>query len=48
GGKDTIDASNQASFVKINLNEGEFSTIGKAFLDYNQNPDAPTLMNSGL
>ncbi|WP_440092655.1 M10 family metallopeptidase [Pseudomonas syringae] len=48
GGKDTIDASNQASFVKINLNEGEFSTIGKAFLDYNDNPDAPTLMNSGL
>jgi serralysin len=48
GGNDTIDASNQASFVKINLNEGEFSTIGKAFLDYNHHPDAPTQMNSGL
>ncbi|EGH42542.1 MULTISPECIES: M10 family metallopeptidase [Pseudomonas] len=48
GGKDTIDASNQEASVKINLNEGEFSTIGKAFLDYNANPDAPTSMNSGL
>ncbi|RMS20752.1 Metalloprotease [Pseudomonas coronafaciens pv. coronafaciens] len=48
GGKDTIDASNQAAFVKINLNEGEFSTIGKAFLDYNHTPDNPTQMNSGL
>ncbi|NUT87288.1 matrixin family metalloprotease, partial [Pseudomonas corrugata] len=33
GGNDTIDASNQAAAVRINLNEGEFSKIGKAFLN---------------
>lgn len=31
GGVDTIDASNQASAVSINLNAGSFSSIGKAF-----------------
>ncbi len=36
GGVDTIDASNQASSVFLNLNEGEFSNIGKTFYDYQQ------------
>lgn len=31
GGVDTIDGSNQASFVSINLTAGSFSSIGKAF-----------------
>ncbi|QKE65572.1 matrixin family metalloprotease [Aquipseudomonas campi] len=31
GGTDTIDGSNQASAVNINLNAGSFSSIGKAF-----------------
>ncbi|TWC24746.1 Ca2+-binding RTX toxin-like protein [Pseudomonas sp. SJZ085] len=35
GGTDTIDASNQAAAVRINLNEGQFSKIGKTFLDSN-------------
>uniref|UniRef100_UPI001BD53B5A M10 family metallopeptidase C-terminal domain-containing protein n=1 Tax=Pseudomonas sp. dw_612 TaxID=2720080 RepID=UPI001BD53B5A len=35
GGSDTIDGSNQLQSVSINLNAGAFSTIGKAFLDYN-------------
>jgi Ca2+-binding RTX toxin-like protein len=43
GGSDTIDASNQLSGVSIDLNPGQFSTIGKAFLDPNGN-----LFNSGL
>jgi Ca2+-binding RTX toxin-like protein len=33
GGNDTIDASNQQAAVRLNLNEGEFSNIGKAFVD---------------
>ncbi|WPN59018.1 M10 family metallopeptidase C-terminal domain-containing protein [Pseudomonas sp. P9_31] len=33
GGNDTIDASNQQAAVRLNLNEGEFSNIGKAFID---------------
>ncbi|WLI13581.1 M10 family metallopeptidase C-terminal domain-containing protein [Pseudomonas sp. FP603] len=33
GGNDTIDASNQLAAVRLNLNEGEFSNIGKAFVD---------------
>ena len=33
GGIDTIDASNQLNAVRIDLNEGAFSQIGKAFLD---------------
>ncbi|URM29884.1 M10 family metallopeptidase C-terminal domain-containing protein [Pseudomonas frederiksbergensis] len=33
GGNDTIDASNQLMAVRLNLNEGEFSNIGKAFVD---------------
>ncbi|PAU58778.1 M10 family metallopeptidase, partial [Pseudomonas sp. PICF141] len=33
GGNDTIDASNQLASVRLNLNEGEFSNIGKAFVD---------------
>ncbi|MCE6980550.1 matrixin family metalloprotease, partial [Pseudomonas frederiksbergensis] len=33
GGNDTIDGSNQLQSVRINLNEGAFSTIGKAFVD---------------
>ena len=36
GGIDTIDASNQANGVFLNLNEGEFSNIGAAFYDYQQ------------
>ncbi|WJN59215.1 M10 family metallopeptidase [Pseudomonas sp. SO81] len=34
GGTDTIDASNQLAAVKINLNEGAYSNIGKTFIDY--------------
>jgi len=33
GGTDTIDASNQLAGVSLNLNEGAFSQIGKAFID---------------
>jgi serralysin len=33
GGNDTIDASNQLAAVNLNLNEGAFSQIGKAFFD---------------
>ncbi|MDU9027737.1 matrixin family metalloprotease [Pseudomonas mediterranea] len=36
GGNDTIDGSNQAEAVRINLNEGQFSKIGQAFLDSDQ------------
>ncbi|MHC8328847.1 calcium-binding protein [Pseudomonas sp. LB1P83] len=43
GGNDSIDASNQLAAVRINLNEGQFSQIGKAFTD--QNGDA---FNEGL
>jgi serralysin len=43
GGNDTIDGSNQLASVRINLNEGQFSQIGKAFTD--QNGDA---FNEGL
>jgi serralysin len=44
GGNDTIDASNQLASVNLNLNEGAFSHIGKAFVDgANQ-----TLINDGL
>jgi serralysin len=35
GGNDTIDGSNQLSAVKINLTEGAYSEIGKAFTDLN-------------
>ncbi|MDC7827074.1 M10 family metallopeptidase, partial [Pseudomonas sp. BLCC-B13] len=34
GGTDTIDASNQLASVRINLNEGAYSNIGKTFIDY--------------
>ncbi len=44
GGIDTIDASNQTDSVLINLNEGEFSNIGQAFIDYQQQK----LVNDGL
>ncbi|MDX9670946.1 MULTISPECIES: matrixin family metalloprotease [unclassified Pseudomonas] len=44
GGNDTIDGSNQLTFVDINLNEGTYSTIGKAFTDLNNN----TQINDGL
>ncbi|MGL6247277.1 M10 family metallopeptidase C-terminal domain-containing protein, partial [Pseudomonas sp.] len=44
GGVDAIDGSNQASAVRINLNEGQFSQIGKAFL----NLDTLTSFNEGL
>ncbi|TNF82579.1 matrixin family metalloprotease [Pseudomonas sp. ICMP22404] len=44
GGNDTIDASNQLSAVRINLNEGQFSKIGQAFL----NTDTNTAFNEGL
>ncbi|MHC8288668.1 M10 family metallopeptidase C-terminal domain-containing protein [Pseudomonas sp. XS1P51] len=44
GGNDTIDGSNQLAAVSLNLNEGAFSQIGKAFIDgANQ-----TLINDGL
>ena len=44
GGNDTIDASNQQAAVRLNLNEGEFSNIGKAFVDI---PNLQ-LVNDGL
>jgi Ca2+-binding RTX toxin-like protein len=43
GGVDSIDASNQAAAVRINLNEGAFSKIGKVFTD----PDGADF-NEGL
>ncbi|WP_407315044.1 M10 family metallopeptidase C-terminal domain-containing protein [Pseudomonas sp. nanlin1] len=48
GGNDTIDASNQAASVRINLNEGEFSKIGQTFLNYNTSRSNPSVMDSGL
>ncbi|WP_434563972.1 M10 family metallopeptidase C-terminal domain-containing protein [Pseudomonas sp. R1-6] len=44
GGNDTIDASNQAGAVRINLNEGQFSKIGQAFL----NTKTGAAFNEGL
>ncbi|MGF6112094.1 M10 family metallopeptidase C-terminal domain-containing protein [Pseudomonas frederiksbergensis] len=44
GGIDAIDGSNQLSAVRINLNEGQFSQIGKAFL----NLTTMTAFNEGL
>ncbi|MFZ3280400.1 M10 family metallopeptidase C-terminal domain-containing protein, partial [Pseudomonas sp.] len=44
GGNDTIDGSNQLAAVNINLNEGNYSHIGKAFTDLNSNTD----INDGL
>ncbi|MBO1541531.1 M10 family metallopeptidase [Pseudomonas sp. OA65] len=44
GGVDTIDASNQLAAVRINLNEGQFSKIGQAFLKH----DTQTAFNEGL
>jgi serralysin len=44
GGNDTIDASNQLAGVTINLNEGAFSQIGKAFVDQT----TQTNINNGL
>lgn len=44
GGTDTIDASNQAAFVTLNLNEGQFSNIGKTFIDYQRDVE----INNGL
>ncbi|MGE8189998.1 M10 family metallopeptidase C-terminal domain-containing protein, partial [Pseudomonas sp. NPDC086278] len=44
GGIDAIDGSNQASAVRIDLNEGQFSQIGKAFLNF----DTLTSFNEGL
>ena len=44
GGVDTIDASNQLAAVRINLNEGQFSKIGQAFLNLN----TQTAFNEGL
>ncbi|WP_460927036.1 M10 family metallopeptidase C-terminal domain-containing protein [Pseudomonas sp. MC6] len=44
GGNDTIDGSNQLAPVSINLNEGAYSQIGKAFVDYN----TLTAINDGL
>ncbi|WP_085584797.1 M10 family metallopeptidase C-terminal domain-containing protein [Pseudomonas sp. R25(2017)] len=43
GGIDTIDASNQLAAVSINLNEGQYSKIGKAFTD-----QAGNTFNQGL
>ncbi|WP_064120481.1 M10 family metallopeptidase [Pseudomonas fluorescens] len=37
GGNDTIDASNQLVAVSINLNEGQYSKIGKVFTDQGGN-----------
>ncbi|KKA06471.1 hypothetical protein VP02_17725 [Pseudomonas ogarae] len=44
GGIDTINASNQLAAVRINLNEGQFSKIGQAFLK----TDTQTAFNEGL
>ncbi|WP_313958311.1 M10 family metallopeptidase [Pseudomonas citri] len=44
GGTDTIDASNQANAVRINLNEGQFSKIGQTFMNYKTG----TAFNEGL
>jgi serralysin len=44
GGNDTIDASNQLAAVRINLNEGQFSKIGKGFT----NLSTQTAFNEGL
>ncbi|MFH0025029.1 matrixin family metalloprotease, partial [Pseudomonas fluorescens] len=44
GGNDIIDGSNQLAAVTINLNEGSYSQIGKAFTDLNNN----TYVNDGL
>ncbi|MBC3270038.1 calcium-binding protein [Pseudomonas sp. SWRI81] len=44
GGNDTIDASNQLTSVGINLNESAYSSIGKAFSNYNTG----FLVNDGL
>ncbi|ROM87804.1 M10 family metallopeptidase [Pseudomonas brassicacearum] len=44
GGTDTIDASNQSAAVRINLNEGQFSKIGQAFMDLS----TQTAFNEGL
>lgn len=44
GGNDTIDASNQLASVSINLNEGAYSSIGKAFVDFT----SQTAINDGL
>ncbi|MGX1174860.1 M10 family metallopeptidase C-terminal domain-containing protein [Pseudomonas sp. R151218B TE3479] len=44
GGNDTIDASNQLTAVRINLNEGQFSKIGQTFLKL----DTQTAFNEGL
>ncbi|WP_279653184.1 M10 family metallopeptidase, partial [Pseudomonas morbosilactucae] len=44
GGTDTIDASNQAAAVTLNLNEGQFSNIGKTFIDYQRGVE----INNGL
>ena len=44
GGIDTIDASNQLAAVRINLNEGQFSKIGQAFLKL----DTQTAFDEGL
>ncbi|WP_415761512.1 M10 family metallopeptidase C-terminal domain-containing protein [Pseudomonas sp. CP4] len=43
GGVDTIDASNQLVAVSLNLNEGQYSTIGQAFTD-----QAGNAFNQGL
>ncbi|MBC3372878.1 M10 family metallopeptidase C-terminal domain-containing protein [Pseudomonas sp. SWRI92] len=44
GGIDTIDASSQAQAVRINLNEGQFSKIGQAFVNLSTDTD----FNEGL
>jgi serralysin len=44
GGNDTIDATNQLAAVRINLNEGQFSKIGQAFIDL----DTQAAFNEGL
>lgn len=44
GGNDTIDASNQLTSVGINLNESAYSSIGKAFANYNTG----FMVNDGL
>ncbi|MBT9267784.1 matrixin family metalloprotease, partial [Pseudomonas sp. MG-9] len=44
GGIDTLDGSNQLASVTLNLNEGTFSQIGKAFVDQSTS----NLINNGL
>jgi len=47
GGIDTLNASNQAGAVTLNLNPGTFSSIGQSFLKY-ESSGSSTSINNGL